>query len=165
MSNVSEQDLPGIGRSYTIGCADGTRIMVVLHHSGRRDLYVLDDEADPEEPSAVVSLTDDQARQLGAVLSGAYFKPAIVAEVEAVIGGLLIDWLTVRPDSPAAGRSIAELEIRRRTRMTVAAIVRHDGSSIVAPEPQEVMRPDDQLVVVGRPQDLTTFRELVIGPS
>lgn len=165
MANVSEHDLPGIGRSYTIGCSDGARVMAVLHHSGRRDLYVLDDEHEPDEPTAIVSLTDDQARQLGAVLSGAYFKPAIVAEVEAVIGGLLIDWLTVRPDSPAAGRSIAELEIRRMTRMTVAAIVRHDGSSIVAPEPNEVIRTDDQLVVIGRPQDLPTFRELVIGPG
>ena len=40
-SAVFEQDLPGIGRSYTVTGDDGTRVMVVFHHSGRRDVYVL----------------------------------------------------------------------------------------------------------------------------
>ena len=58
------------------------------------------------EPRASLTLTDAQARTLGAVLGGAYFKPAVVEEIEAVIGGLLIDWVTLRDDSPArAARS------------------------------------------------------------
>jgi TrkA domain protein len=163
MTDITEQDLPGIGRCFTVPGAEGSRLMVVIHHTGRRDLYVLPPGVEADDPSASVSLSDDQARRLGAILSGAYFKPAIVAQVEAVIGGLLIDWATVREDSPGAGVSIADLEIRRRTRMTVSAIVRPDGSSIVAPEPHEVLRAGDQLVVVGRPQDLADFLSLVIG--
>ena len=46
------------------------------------------------------------------MLSGAYFQPAIVEDIEAVVGTLLIDWVTLHEASPAAGRSIAELEIR-----------------------------------------------------
>jgi TrkA domain protein len=79
------------------------------------------------------------------------------------IGGLLIDWATVRPDSPAAERSIAELEIRRRTRMTVVAIIRPDDTSVIAPEPHETIRAGDQLVVAGRPEDLPRFLDLVIA--
>ncbi len=161
--DIFEQDLPGIGRSYTIAASDGDRLTVVLHHTGRRDVYVLKPDDDPEEPTAFVTLSDDQARRLGSVLAGAYFKPLAVAQVEAVIGGLLIDWATVRPESPAADRSIADLEIRRQTRMTVAAIVRADGSSVIAPEPHEVMHPGDQIVAIGRPQDWTGFLERVIG--
>lgn len=160
-STVFEQDLPGIGRSYTFTGHGGTRVMVVLHHSGRRDVYVL--PAGQERATAIVTLTDDQARRLGSVLSGAYFKPSAVARVEAVIGGLLIDWATVRPDSPAAERSIAELEIRRRTRMTVVAIIRPDDTSVIAPEPHETIRAGDQLVVAGRPEDLPRFLDLVIA--
>lgn len=162
-SEISEQDLPGIGRSYTLEDGKGGRLMVVIHHSGRRDIYVLPAGRSTDDPATTVTLTDDQARRLGSVLSGAYFKPAIVARVEAVVGGLLIDWATVRAESPAAGRSIAELEIRRRTRMTVAAIIRADGTSVIAPEPGELIGVGDQLVVVGRPEDLPRFIELAIG--
>jgi TrkA domain protein len=161
--DIVEQDLPGIGRCFTLTDAGNSRVMVVIHHTGRRDVYVLPPGQPDDEPAATVTLTDDQARRLGSILSGAYFKPAVVARVEAVIGGLLIDWATVRPESPAAGHSIADLEIRRRTRMTVAAIIHPDGTSVIAPEPHETIRADDQLVVVGRPEDLPRFLQLAIG--
>jgi TrkA domain protein len=160
MSNeIEEQELPGIGRRYRLAGRDGGSAVVVIHHSGRRDLYVM--AADAE---ATLALTDRQARTLGAVLSGAYFTPAVVEEMEAVIGDILIDWVTLRPDSPGADRSIAELEIRRRTRMTVAAVAR-DSGTIIAPEPTEVLRSGDRLVVVGRREDLAAFTQHVIGTA
>src|SRR5262245_3935880 len=121
MSDVSEQTLPGIGRSYSLTTCDNSRVTVVIHHSGRRDLYAEEPSGDG---SVSVELTDDEASRLGAVLGGAYFKPAVVEEMEAVMGGLLIDWVTLRVDSPGAGRTIAELEVRRRTKMTIVAIQR-----------------------------------------
>lgn len=160
---IFEEVLPGIGRRYTLPDAEGNQVVVVVHHSGRRDLYAIPSRTSVGgSPGAAMSLTDDQARGLGAVLGGAYFKPAMIAEVETVVGGLLIDWLTLRSDSPAAGRSIAELEIRRRTRMTVIAIVR-DDDPIIAPEPSERLRAGDRLFVVGRKQDLGAFLRHVVG--
>ncbi len=158
-SEVGEHDLPGIGRRYDLSGLDGGQLTVVIHHSGRRDLYAFAPGA--EEP-AVLTLTDDQARRLGAILGGAYFKPAVVGEMEAVIGNLLIEWVTLRPDSPGAGHSIADLQIRRRTRMTVAAIVR-DDTPLMAPEPAEVLRAGDRLVVIGRQEDLPGFLRHVVG--
>jgi len=157
--HIDEFDLPGIGRRFELSDASGHRVSVVVHHSGRRDLYA----ASPKTAGATtLSFTDDQARRLAAVLGGVYFKPAIVAQMEAVIGGLLIDWVTLREDSPANGHSIAELEIRRRTRMTVAAILRGDVS-LVAPEPTEVLAAGDRLVVIGHPDDLPLFISTVVG--
>ena len=162
---VFEVALPGIGHRYTLPAADGARVVVVIHHSGRRDLYAFPPGASGDQPPAAgISLTDDQARRLGAVLGGAYFTPAVVADVETVIGDLLIDWVTVRTDSPATGHSIAELEIRRRTRMTVVAILR-DGTTVLAPEPDERIRAGDRLVVVGRQEDLAGFLHHVVGPG
>lgn len=160
MSTVREQDLPGIGRRYEVTGIEGGSAVVVIHHSGRRDLYVIPPGAD--EPRATLTLTDHQSRTVGAILGGAYFSPAVVETMEAVIGELLIDWVTLRPDSPAAGRSIAELEIRRRTRMTVAALSR-GSQTIIAPEPSEILQPGDRLVVVGRREDLAGFVAHVIG--
>jgi TrkA domain protein len=163
--DIFEVTLPGIGRRYTLPAAEGARVVVVIHHSGRRDLYAFPAAAAVDHaPAASISLTDDQARRLGAVLGGAYFKPAVVADVETVIGNLLIDWVTVRPDSPATDQSIAELEIRRRTRMTVVAILR-DGTTVLAPEPDERIRAGDRLVVVGRQEDLGGFLGHVVGPD
>jgi TrkA domain protein len=161
---ISEVVLPGIGRRYTIPAADGARVVVVVHHSGRRDVYAFPSGTSGDEPSSSVSLTDDQARRLGAVLGGAYFKPAVVADVETVIGSLLIDWVTLRPDSPGADHSIAELAVRRRTRMTVVAILR-DDETILAPDPNETLRAGDRLVIVGRQEDLGGFLRHVVGSS
>ena len=90
--DLTESTLPGIGQRYDLRASRNTTVAVVIHHSGRRDLYVLDGA---DEPSASVTLTDGQARTLGAILGGAFFKPAVVEEIEAVIGGLLIDWVTL----------------------------------------------------------------------
>ncbi len=104
--DLTESTLPGIGQRYDLRASKNTTVAVVIHHSGRRDLYVLNGA---DEPLASVTLTDGQARTLGAILGGAFFKPAVVEEIEAVIGGLLIDWVTLEPESPGAGRTIAEL--------------------------------------------------------
>ena len=128
---VTEQDLPGIGRRYQMTDDSGHVITVIVHHSGRRDVYV------PRRGSE-----RGRRRQLHRRPGPAARRPARrrllqargVAQVEAVIGGLLIDWVTLHEGSPGVGRSIADLEIRRRTRMTIAAIVR-DDAPLVAPDP------------------------------
>jgi TrkA domain protein len=156
--DVVEQSLPGIGHRYDVRAADGGSVTVVIHHSGRRDIYVAE-RGDDEGTS--VELTDSQARALGAILGGAYFKPAVVEEIESVIGGLLIDWVTLDENSPATGKTIAELEIRSRTKMTVAAILR-DHTPLIAPEPSEALLAGDRLVVIGRQEDLAGFRRHVV---
>jgi TrkA domain protein len=160
--DVADQTLPGIGHRYELSAAHGGRVAVVIHHSGRRDLYV--SEAGGDEPQAVLTLTDGQARTLGAILGGAYFKPAVVEEIEAVIGDLLIDWITLEEGSPGVGSSIGELQIRRQTGITVAAILR-GHVPLIAPEPDEVLQMGDQLVVIGRQEDLPRFLHHVVEPA
>ena len=157
--DIAEIELPGIGHRFDLRDVDGGPITVIIHHSGRRDLYVMGAH---DEPQATVALSDAQSRTLGAILGGAYFKPAVVEEIEAIVGGLLIDWVTLVDDSPGAGRTIAELEVRRETKMTVAAILR-DHVPIVAPEPTETLLAGDRLVVIGRQEDLPRFLRHVVG--
>ena len=130
---VTEQDLPGIGRRYDLR---GSTATAWPWSSTTPAAATSTSSTATARPTASLTLTDGQARTLGAILGGAYFKPAVVEEIEAVIGGLLIDWVTLRDDSPGVGRSIAELEIRRRTRMTVAAILR-DGDADHRPRADE----------------------------
>lgn len=151
---IHEEELPGIGRKYEFLASKGERIDVVIHHSGRRDLYIFD--PDEEDPKSCLQLTDDQARRLGAILGGAYFKPPLVAEIESLIGEFVVDWATLGADSPAIGRSISELKIRQQTGMSVIAVVR-DGKAVTSPDPDDLLRPGDRLVVVGPRGQLPGF--------
>lgn len=157
--SISERDLPGIGRRYEIITSRGQRVVLIIHHSGRRDLYVMDRHR--EDPTCVVELTDDQARRIGAILGGAFFKPAVVEEIERIVGEFVVDWVTLSEDAPAVGRSIADLQVRRRSGMTVVAIVR-GKKTITGPDPSEVLAAGDRLVVVGRREDLPKFVDLVM---
>ena len=107
-------------------------------------------------------MEDDDARRLGAVIAGSYFTPAAVqagrgghrrpAHRLGDRAGGLAGWPARRSPTPRSGAE---------SRITVAAIVRGD-ESIVAPEPDEVIRPGDQLVVMGRPEDLPAFLDQFI---
>lgn len=158
--SISEFDLPGIGRRYEIIAAEGQRVVLVVHHSGRRDLYVL--RRGEDEPACSVELTDDQARRMGAILGGVYFKPAVVEEIESIIGDFVVDWVTVADDSPLVGHSLGERQVRRQTGMTVIAIVR-GKHSIKAPDPGETLRAGDRLVVVGPRANFGKFVDFVLG--
>ena len=157
---VREEELPGIGRRYEVSGPDGA-VVVVIHHSGRRDLYALPARS---EEAVRVTLTDAQARSLAAVLNGSYFTPTAVREVEEVIGSLVIDWLTLTPGSPGTGRSIADLDVRSRTGVAVMAILR--GKTTLMPaEPTEVFQAGDRVVVAGARADVAKFHRLVVGTS
>jgi TrkA domain protein len=158
--SISEQELPGIGRRYEIAVGRGRLLVLVIHHSGRRDLYVLAHGRD--EPVCTVELSDDQARRVGFLLGGGYFKPAMVEEIADIIGDFVVDWVTLTEDAPAIGLSIQDLKIRRKTGMTVIAIIR-GKKSINAPDPSEVLQAGDRIVVVGPRDRFAGFMTFVMG--
>jgi TrkA domain protein len=86
----------------------------------------------------------------------------VVEEIEKVVGEFVVDWVTLAEDSPAVGKTLADLGVRKQTGMSVVAIVR-GKKTITGPDPSEVLQPGDRLVVVGRHQDLPKFIDLMIG--
>jgi len=78
---LKETRLPGVGVKWTMTPSAGSRITVIQHNDGDREVYIHRRGSD-EEPAAVLELHDDEARQLGALLGGAYERPKIVEELE-----------------------------------------------------------------------------------
>jgi len=158
---VSVEDLPGIGRRYDVFGLEGGRLSVLIHRrSGERELSVYG----PDEelaPTYVIRLSDEQARHLGSILGGAFFKTAPVEELETVLGRLTIDWLTVPAGSALAGRPIGEMALRRRTGVTVMAIVR-EHKVLTGPTSEDVVEPGDRLVVAGPREGLAALRSLLV---
>jgi TrkA domain protein len=156
--DLRETRLPGIGFKYALTLDDGSRLAVILHNDGKREIYH-HRHADDEEPR-VIELDDDEARQLGAVLGGAYERPKIVEELEIALGELQIEWFKVPDDSPAIGRSLADCAFRARTGVTVIAILR-ETDSISGAQPGDVIERGDTLVTVGKAGQYAAFRKLL----
>ncbi|HWS52549.1 MAG TPA: cation:proton antiporter [Pyrinomonadaceae bacterium] len=76
-----------------------------------------------------------------------------VRDIADALGGAATDTLVVEHDSAAAGRTIGELELRKRTGVTVVAVVRDEGTEI-NPGPGFRIEPDDVLVLLGLPEQI-----------
>jgi TrkA domain protein len=112
----------------------------------------------------VIALDDDEARQVGAVLGGAYERPKIVEDLEMALGELLIEWVPVPDNSPWIGKSLAESGFRARTGITVIAILR-EPEPIAGAQPEHVIERGDTLVVVGKAGQYAAFRRLLAGET
>jgi TrkA domain protein len=106
----------------------------------------------------VVELTDDEAEALGELL-GADRVVEHLAELQR-IEGLAIDWLAVRSGSPYAGRTIADTQARKRTGVSIVAMLRNAGA-IPAPTPDVRLEPGDTLVVVGTTDGISALTDLL----
>ncbi|NPA58602.1 MAG: cation:proton antiporter regulatory subunit [Aquificae bacterium] len=150
-----ESDLPGIGKKFSIITSAGEKLTVIVHVTGKREIFVFEPD-DYDEPSCDIVLTEEEANQLGSVLMGAYYRPEQEKEKEVLIENLAIEWVKVPPDSPLAGKTIREADIRRRSGVTVIAIIR-ENETIVNPRPDEVINPGDTVVIVGTREQVENF--------
>jgi TrkA domain protein len=161
--DLSETRLPGVGTKFSFLTAHGARVALIQHVDGSRELYVFARPHD-DEPRAVLHLEDDEARQLGAILGGAYERPKIVEELEMALGELAIEWVPVADDSPAIGRSLADCAFRARTGITIIAILR-EPEPVTGAQPTDVIQAGDTLVTVGKLGQYSAFRRLLAeGP-
>jgi TrkA domain protein len=161
--DLRETRLPGIGFKYSFRTGAGGRLAVILHNDGRREIYFYR-RAGEDEPRSVIDLDDDEARQLGAILGGAYERPRIVEELEMALGELTIEWIPVPDDSPAIGRTLADCGFRARTGITIIAILR-EPEPVTGAQPNDVIQAGDTLVTVGKAGDYAAFRRLLTsGP-
>jgi TrkA domain protein len=157
--DLRETRLPGIGVKYGLRLDDGGRIALIQHNDGTRELYWFR-RPDDEEPRAVIRLDDDEARQLGAVLGGAYERPKIVEDLEMALGELMIEWVGVPDTSPLIGKTLAEAALRAKTGITIIAILR-DPEPVSGAQPDDVIKQGDTLVTVGKAGQYGAFHRLL----
>ncbi|OGB93984.1 MAG: hypothetical protein A3G35_14470 [candidate division NC10 bacterium RIFCSPLOWO2_12_FULL_66_18] len=157
---MTECDLPGIGRKYTFTASGGERLAIVVHQTGTRELFIFPPGA--EEPCGGIAFEDDEARQIGAIIGGAYYKPKILEDLEVSLQGIAIEWFQIGPAAPARGKSIGELQIRKRTGVSIIDIIR-EGQSLPNPGPETVLEEGDTLVVAAKHGQLSAFKTLITG--
>ncbi len=153
-----ESDLPGIGRKFSIVTSSGDKITVIVHVTGKREVFVFEPD-DFDEPTCDVIMTEEEANQLGSVLMGAYFRPEQEREKELLLENLAIEWLKVPASSPLAGKKIKEAEIRPKTGVTVIAVMKPNQETIVNPTPDVRIDAGDTVVIVGTREQVEKFME------
>ena len=148
MRQIDETQLPGVGMRHDFLTRDGTRIGVISHRSGRKELLVYGRE-DPDACSETVWLDGEDshalAELLGGTTVGAHLQ-AVTQEVE----GLAIDWVRVAGEAPPADSPLGSLASLPGQGAVVVAVQR--GEQIhSAPGADFELRPGDIAVLVGTP--------------
>jgi TrkA domain protein len=153
-----EVDLPGIGKKFSIITTGKEKVSVIIHLSGKREIYFFEKD-DFDEPVCSFVLNEEEANQLGSVLMGTFFKPESKEEKEMFLKNLIIEWISLEKGSLLINKSIKESEIRKKTGASIVAIIRGD-LTITNPSPDEILKEGDTIVLVGNKQQIEKFYEV-----
>jgi uncharacterized protein with PhoU and TrkA domain len=82
--------------------------------------------------------------------------------LEGIRENKLVDQVIIRPDSPVVGRTIGEIELRKRSGSTIVSIER-DGRIINNPGAEEVIREGDLIAILGSPQERERAKRILSG--
>jgi K+/H+ antiporter YhaU regulatory subunit KhtT len=66
---------------------------------------------------------------------------------------------------PWADVALRQSRIRERTGVTVLAVHRPNGTQVINPGPDDVLRSGDEVIVMGLPEQLAVFERLNAGPE
>lgn len=155
---MNESYLPGIGKKFWLDTEGEERLTVIHHNSGRYELYLF--RKGDEFPTAALALTEYEARDVGSVLFGR-FEQKIVETMDVTMKDLVIEWAKVDASSVLAGRTIQENEVRKKTGVSIVAIIRGEAG-LPAPGPDEVVRPDDMLLLIGKTEQVGAFKKKML---
>lgn len=158
---IKTSDLPGVGKRYTFSTAQGEQLVVILHHSGHREIFHFHDQ-DQDEPDFSLNMTDEEARQFGTLLLGVDYQPVADDRMELLLKNVRIDWIKVRPQSFLAQQKIIDSRIRTRTGTTVIGIQRGEHM-IGSPDIEEVIQPGDVLMAIGNRDQIKKLEALCKG--
>lgn len=154
MSEIKECDLPGIGKKFTLALDSGDKLVVVIQFSGEREVFKFRKGSD--EPSSVTTLTDEEARQIGAILSGTYFQPVLGDEQKLMMKNVTMEWIKITDDSTLANKKIEELDIRKMTGASITTIIR--GETVIPnPRDGEIIKPQDTIIIIGNNAQINKF--------
>ncbi len=92
-------------------------------------------------------------------------RPQVVSFLDVVTGGgeltLRLEQILVPAGSPLAGVTLAEARIRNRTGLIVIAIRHGEEAFIYNPGPDEGIRAEDYLIVLGGSEQIDSLQEIV----
>ncbi|MCX7606520.1 MAG: cation:proton antiporter regulatory subunit [Bacteroidia bacterium] len=150
--DLREAHLPGVGRKYTLSLQQTGKLVIILHNTGLRELFWL--PLGEDEPALSIKLTEEEAREMAFILGGVRYQPLPADKVNFLLQEVVMEWIPVEEFCMMQGKTLADLELRRRTGVSIIAILRA-GKTIPSPDPYtEKIQAGDTLVAVGTRQQI-----------
>lgn len=86
-------------------------------------------------------------------------EPAFISSFKMQISDMEVEWFKVAADSPAAGKTLSELELRHKHAVTVL-LIRRSGQNYSQPAGDTRLLEDDIVFVLGAPQKIMSASRL-----
>jgi len=154
--SFTSRDMPGIGTKYELDTEGGDQVSIIYMGSEGVQLYVKSGGGD----YCSADLTSPEARRIGNVLTGAILETEEeeICMVFSSFADLKIKMHTFKLGGKTSGKTIADLNIRSSTGVTVVAVSRK-GQSIFNPSPSFLFEKSDSVLVIGNAEQMKRFEE------
>lgn len=128
------------------------------HRNGLRELLVYDED-DPDACRAVIRLGEVDSRTLDELLGGSRVAEEL-HELQRRVRGLATEWLPIVAETPYVGRTIADMEARTRTGVSIDAVLRGEAT-FASPAQDFRLEAGDIIAVVGTPPGIEDLVVLI----
>lgn len=140
MVDKKVEKIRSIGKRYTIRLNNDETVEIIYFYNGRTQIYILEDD----KIKNFLDLDENEAKEIGLILCGLGDE-----EIESIIKHkILMDWFIIKSNFHCINKSIEELQIRKRSGATIAAIER-DKKTILSPSPKEKLKEGDKILLIG----------------
>lgn len=135
------------------------------------DLYIVcrseDESADKRLLRAGANRIISPYRVGGQKIARAVLKPFVFELMELATqskeGALQIEEIRIPRTSPICGKSIKEIDIRKKSNIIILSLVKSNGEVVFNPSGEEFFEPASTLVTLGSKEDLTLFEGMIFG--
>jgi len=159
----------GIERAKSLIAALGddtdNLFLVLTARSLNKELYIVSRASEEENVGKLEKAGADRVAlpyQIGGYhMAAVALRPAVVDFLDVIVDGkhteLQVEEVNIDRGSKIIGHRIGEYLSRKKTGATVLAINKRDGRSKINPNGEEVIERDDQLIIMGRKEQLETI--------
>lgn len=160
--NLKEDHLPGIGKKFSFETRSGDHLTIILYDDGRREIHHAERDH-PENSISKVTLDEDEAKYVSAVVGGVTYKPTALDNIEVALGDLAIEWYKLDPNYKAIGKTIGDLRIRQRSGATIIAVIEKNHTKHINPGPNLLLTADAIVVVLGERLHQQQIRQILLS--